>query len=90
MKNNFAKEFVKDRRKAFTAAVMENDWKAVVKYCEKYGMTIPEDKSVLKASVYKAVQECTDISLEIKKEAYKKCIKLGFKPFVNWNEDDAE
>lgn len=36
----------------------------------------------MKAGIYKAVQECTDISDGIKAIAAKKCIELGFFPFI--------
>ena len=88
---NVNKQFVKDRNKAFTAAVLHDDWAAVRKFARKYGLKTPKDKTILKAAVYKAVQECTDIPKEVKNEALYKCLKLGFMPFINQkSESDAE
>ncbi len=76
------KKFLKDRKKAFTKAVMEDDWDGVMIYCKRYGIQVPEDRTIMKAGIYKAVQECTDISDGIKAIAAKKCIELGFFPFI--------
>lgn len=75
--------FVKERDKAFTAAVLHDDWVSVRKFALKQGLKTPKDKTILKAAVYKAVQECTDIPKEVKNEALYKCLKLGFMPFIN-------
>ena len=75
-----ARRFVIDRDRAFTAAVMEDDWQAVMMYLRKYGMEIPDDERVLKGGIYKAVQECTNIPQDVKKLAAEKCIKMGFAP----------
>lgn len=75
-----ARRFVIDRDRAFTAAVVNDDWQAVMMYLRKYGMEIPDNERVLKGSIYKAVQECTNIPQDVKKLAAEKCIKLGFAP----------
>lgn len=75
--------YAKERDKAFTAAVLHDDWMSVRKFARKYGLKTPKDKAILKAAVYKAVQECTDIPKEVKNEALYKCLKLGFMPFIN-------
>ena len=77
------KTFLKDRKKAFTNAVLLDDWDGFKKYCMKYGLPIPRNESVMKAGCYKAVQECTDIADAVKDEAMKKCLLLGFNPFIN-------
>lgn len=74
------RRFLKDRKKAFTNAVMVDDWDGLRKYCKKYGMPIPKDERVMKAGVYKAVQECTDLSDEVKFKAAAKCVEMGFRP----------
>lgn len=74
--------FLRDRKKAFLAAVLHEDWDALKRYCRKYGIPIPKDERVMKAGCYKAVQECTDISEDVKVKAAKRCIALGFFPFV--------
>lgn len=76
------KQFVKDRNKAFTAFVMNDDWNAIKDYCTSYGMAMPDNPDVMAASVYKAVQEVTNIPDEVKIEAAMKCMKLGFTPFM--------
>ena len=77
------RRFLKDRKKAFTNEVMKDDFEGFKKYCMKYGVPIPKDKRVMKAGVYKAVQECLDIEDDVKQEAMRKCLLLGFNPFMN-------
>ena len=76
------KHFLKCRREAFTKAVLEDDWNAVRRYCEKYMVPIPEDEKVLKAGTYKAVQICTDFQKAVKDLAAQKCLELGFNPVI--------
>lgn len=74
------RQFVIDRDDTFTAAVMQDDWDAVQRFVEKYGAPMPTNERVMKAGVYKAVQECTGIPEDVKILARQKCIELGFKP----------
>ena len=74
------RQFVIDRDDAFTAAVMEDDWDAVRRYCKKYKVKIPNNEKVMKAGIYKAAQEIIGLPQEVKDVARKKCIALGFKP----------
>ena len=78
-------EFVKSRDEAFISFVQTDSLAKFFKHCAKYGIELPEDSDVMKAGILKAVQECTDISEEIKIKAAMKCIKLGFFPFANWH-----
>ena len=73
-------EFLKDRKKTFEAAVLRDDWEGVKRYCKKYGVEIPKDETILKAAIYKGVQECTDISEDVKFKAAAKCVAMGFRP----------
>jgi len=75
-------EFVKERDRVLTAAVMNDDWDGVREYAIRWGGEIPDDDDVMKAGVYKAVQECTTISQTVKNLAWKKCCALGFKPTI--------
>lgn len=74
------KIFRQDRDGAMIAAVMHDDWNEVRKYCKKYGVALPNDERIMKAGIYKAVQEIIDIPQEVKAVARQKCIALGFKP----------
>lgn len=74
------RQFVIDRDDTFTAAVMQDDWDAVRRFAKKYGAPMPTNERVMKAGVYKAVQEVISIPQEVKDVARKKCIALGFKP----------
>ena len=74
--------FAEERDKAFIKAVVDDDWKAVLKYSKKYGMPVPKKRNVMKAGVYKAVQYCTNISEDVKVLAMQKCLQLGFSPFI--------
>lgn len=82
--------FLKDRRESFTKAVMDDDWSAVRAYCKKYGVVMPENETVLKAGIYKAVGACTDIPDEVKDIAMLKCLKLGFNPLMAQYEQEAK
>lgn len=73
-------QFLKDRKKAFTDAVMKDDWTRFKRYCKKYGVPIPKDERIMKAGCYKAVQKCTDLSDEVKFKAAAKCVEMGFRP----------
>ena len=78
--------FVKERHEAFVEAVLNNNFDKVKAYAKKYGVPIPRSKKIMKASVYKAVQCCTDIPEKIKTMAMQKCLELGFNPFIDWGE----
>lgn len=75
-------DYAKERNKVFINAVVNDDWKAVRKFCKKYGTPIPKNPDVMKAGVYKAVQECVSIPQDIKSAAAIKCMDLGFNPFI--------
>lgn len=66
------KEFLKDRKIAFTAFVMEDDFDAAVDYCRKYDIRMPTNINVFKLWIYKAVLECTDIPENVKMAAEQK------------------
>lgn len=76
-------EFLSDRKRALTTAVMNDDWTPFRKYCKKYGIQIPKDRKIMMAGCYKAVQGCADISKEVKDVAFKKSLDLGFSPLFN-------
>ena len=78
-------EFVKSRDEALIDFVMTDNMEKLKAHMKKYEMWLPEDSDVLKAGIYKAVQECTAIPKKVKKTAMEKCIKLGFKPFIDWD-----
>lgn len=78
-KPNFT-AFIRERNDAFTKAVTSDDWQAVLDYLTRYNFPRPHDEAILKASVYKAVQHCTDIPEDVKLTAREKCIALGFSP----------
>ncbi len=75
------KNFVRDRDLAFVTAVLFDDWNGVRAHCRRWGVPIPKNPTVLKAGVYKAVQECRGISNDVKQLAAQKCRDLGMSPF---------
>ena len=75
-------KFVKDRHNAFISAVINDDWSKVKRYSQKYDVPMPKEEKVMKAGIYKACQYCTEISEEVKGIAMKKCLELGFNPFI--------
>lgn len=82
--------FAEERDKAFIKAVVDDDWKAVLKYSKKYGVPVPKKRSVMKTGVYKAVQYCTNIPEDVKNLAFTKCLKLGFSPLIESIEAESE
>lgn len=75
-------DLVAARDKAFTAFVLNDDWEPVLEYCHTYGVPMPDNPDVMAAGIYKAVQECTSIPDDVKAKAAKKCMKLGFVPYM--------
>ena len=73
--------FTKERDKAFTDAVVNDNWDGVKAFSEKYRMSASSD-TVMKAGVCKAVQYCTNIPEDVKTLAMQKCVKMGFNPFI--------
>ena len=82
--DKYLQKFCKSRDRAFTAFVMNDDWDAVLKHLKRFNQyaKLPKDENVAKAGIYKAVQECTYIPVEVKAEAARKCVLLGFKPTI--------
>jgi len=78
--------FRQDRDKAFTAFVLNDDWRAVRWYMRKYGIVEHHSEIVMKAGILKAVQECTSIPEDVKAKAAQKCIEMGFSPFMKREE----
>lgn len=74
--------FTKERDKAFTDAVVNDNWDGVKRHAKKYGAPLPKSEKVMKAGIYKAVQYCTDIPEDVKTLAMQKCVKMGFNPFI--------
>ena len=58
--------YSKERDEAFIEAVVNDNWDKVREYSRKYKIPIPRKKDVMKAGVYKAVQECTNIPESVK------------------------
>lgn len=79
---NMIKKLAKERDEAFTDFVVTGNMDKVKAYCRKYGVRMPEDEEVFAVGIYKAVQDCINISQEVKETAYKKCLELGFHPYI--------
>lgn len=75
-------EFVKSRDEMLVNFVETGSLTKVQEHCEKYGVTMPCDDVVLRLGLLKAVQECTNISDEIKAKAADKALKMGFCPYM--------
>lgn len=74
-------QYAKDRDKAFTDFVHDDDFGHIEKLFKKYGLPMADYPiETRKAGVYKAVQECAAIDDETKAIAREKCIALGYKP----------
>ena len=66
------KQFVKDRNKALTAWVMEDDFSAVVSYCLNYNIGLPDDIDVFKLGMYKAALGVTGLPKNVHATAKQK------------------
>ena len=75
-------DFTRERDEVFTRFVLEDDWQGVEAYMIKYELIdeAPKNPNVVKAAMYKAVQECRSIPAEVKAEAARKCREMGFRP----------
>lgn len=72
--------FKKDRDDAVTAAVMNDDFEPLRRYCRKYSIPIPTNENVFRAGTYKAAGGITALPEEVKRKAAAKAIALGFSP----------
>ena len=80
--DEYMSRFREARRKAFTAAILHDNWEAVKEYCWQYDIPIPEDERIMKAGIYKAAQDCTDLPPDVAALAYTKCLELGMSPMI--------
>lgn len=70
--------FVKERDEALSRAVLQDDWDGVRRYMIKWAVPCPDNETVLKVGVYKAVQQCRGIGEDVKRIAAEKCAAMGF------------
>ena len=71
-------KYTKERDKVFENVVLHDDLLGLREFCIKWRTPMPEKENVQRAAVYKAVQECANISEEVKQLAREKCEALGF------------
>lgn len=81
--NELLKQYAKERDKAFEDVVLHDDLLGLREFCAKWRIPMSKKENVQRAAVYKAVQECTNISEEVKQLAREKCVNLGFKPTMD-------
>lgn len=80
---DFAKDFIKDRDKAFSSM----DKEKILAYCKKYDIQIPEDEDVFWAGVHKTVcnlflLENSPISIEQYNKSYDWLTEHGYSPSI--------
>lgn len=76
-------EFIKDRNEAFASG----DKQKILDYCEKYGVTIPEDDTTFWAGVHKTIcnlflLEDSPISIEQYNKSYDWLAENGYSPSI--------
>lgn len=76
----FLKQWHNERNMALTKAVMHNDWKAVERFCSKWGIPVPENKEIMMAGIYQCAAKA-DLPAKVKDVAIEKCTRLGFDPY---------
>ncbi len=77
-----ARSYARDRDIAFMAFVGDGDFAYIDALTEKYALGPIPHTDVGAASVYKAVQECSNIPESVKTRAFIKCVETGFLPFM--------
>lgn len=75
-------DYAIDRDNAFVAFVDDGDFCHIDALCDKWGLVRLPHTDTGAAAVYKAAQECTGISADVKATAFAKCVKLGFMPWM--------
>lgn len=79
---------IKDRNEAF----MSMDKEKIMSYCEKYGITIPEDETIFWASVHKTVCNLylsgnSPISIEQYNKSHDWLIAHNYNPLIIGGEE---
>jgi hypothetical protein len=74
--------YTKERDKVFESVVLRDDLSCLREFCARWKIPMPEKENVQRAAVYKAVQECANISEEVKQLAREKCEALGFSAMI--------
>lgn len=80
-------DFMKDRDEAFASG----DTEKVKEYCKKYGIEIPENETIFKAGMHKAICNAylapnSKISVEQYERSHNWLIANGFKPSMTESE----
>ena len=75
-------EYAEERNRIFIDFVKTGDAAAARKAFRKLGVRCPRGNQILAAGIYKAVQYCTNIPEDVKTTAMKKCLEMGFNPFI--------
>lgn len=83
-------DYAIDRDNAFVAFVGDGDFSHIDALCDKWGLVRLPHTDTGAAAVYKAVQECTGISDNVKATAFAKCVEIGFMPWLDFKGGDAE
>lgn len=83
-------EFVKDRNEAFASGNIDK----IKEYCNKYGVSIPEDEKTFLAGIHKAVcnlylVENSPISIEQYNKSYDWLKENGYSPSIMGGEEDV-
>jgi len=78
--NRKIEAFKKERDTLFSTFVMDDNIEPILEYCAKYDIPLSTAEITLRVGVYKAVQEITAVSPQVKRIARDKCIDLGFHP----------
>ena len=72
------RKFVKERN----AALLSLDKEKIQKYCEKYGVPIPENEKVFWAGVHKSILHIDAGTDEQKQNSLKWLLENGFSPVL--------
>lgn len=81
-------EFIKDRDEAFASGDVEK----VREYCKKYEIEIPEDETIFKAGMHKAICNMylapdSKISLDQYERSYNWLMANGYTPSITGGEE---
>lgn len=71
------RQFLRDRKRALTNAILKNDMGDFDEYCRKYKVPMSKNPTVRRAAACKAACHCTDIPEDVKAVAREVLHGLG-------------
>lgn len=77
-----AEEYADKRDEALIEFIKTDNDKKIRELMQSVGTPIPENIKAFHGWLYKSARYCTRIPEDVKRKAWKKCKKLGLKPYI--------